>query len=491
MTTPTSASPADTIAAPPRLPLYRRAAFGLGDFAGQLVWTTVTSYLAVFYTETVGLGAGVVALLLLVTRVVDALIDPLVGALAERTRSRYGRFRPWLLYGIVPLGITFVLTFTAPFPGSSASAVVWAAVTYGILGILYSVVNVPYGALPAVMTESATDRVSLNSFRMIGTNAANVLLSLLTLPVIVFFSGAGDGRTQTVGGYTLTATVFAVLSVGLMLVVFATSREVITPVKKGPAPIAATARAIFTNRPLMLNLIGTFLVLTAFFGRLGVVIFYALYNVQNFALVPVLMSTPAIAAIIGIVVFTPLARRFGKRNLLITSLLGQSVSLFTLFFVGFDNIMLVLALSFVYGLSTFGTPLVLAMVPDAVDYGEERSGIRTDGSSYATISFSTKIASAVGGGAGVALIGAFGFVPKAQQTAEAMNGINIAVNLVPAIITLLAIVPYLFYNLTESRVAEIRARLDARGGIITDSEEVNEQQLSAGKKHMQNKKEKP
>src|SRR5262249_46149304 len=153
-----------------------------------------------------------------------AVIDPLVGAAAERTRSRYGRFRPWLLYGMLPLAALLVLTFTAPFPGTSTAAVVWAAVTYGLLGFAYSAVNVPYGALTAVMAETTADRVSLNSFRMIGTNFGNVLLAAVTVPLIVVFSGAGDGHTQTVGGYTLTAVLLAAISLPLFFAVFATSR---------------------------------------------------------------------------------------------------------------------------------------------------------------------------------------------------------------------------------------------------------------------------
>src|SRR5699024_2944538 len=130
-----------------------------------MVFTGLASYLALFYTDAVGISASVAGLIILLARVLDGVFDATVGAVSERTRSRWGRFRPWILFGALPVGVFAALTFTAPFPGDTAAAVIWAALTYCVCGLLYSVVNVPYAALSGVMAQTPADRVSMNSLR--------------------------------------------------------------------------------------------------------------------------------------------------------------------------------------------------------------------------------------------------------------------------------------------------------------------------------------
>ena len=444
----------------PALPLHTRVIYGFGDIASQFIWTITSSFLAVFYTDMVGIAAGTVAALILVARVFDAVIDPFIGALAERTRSRFGRFRPWILYGMVPLSVMVVLTFTAPFDGKSIGAVIWAVLTYGLLGALYSSVNVPYGALSTVMSERTADRVSLNSWRMIGTNIGGVVLGIAILPIILAFSGGNQPTTQ---GYTIAAAIFAVAALPLFFLVFATSKEVVKPVHRERVPFSKTFRLVLGNGQLMLLFAVLLLSLSSLFGRLGVVLFYYLNNVGDYALVSVLMALAPLSTVVGILVFSRLGRRFGKRNMLIISFAAQAVILTALYFTGWENIAVVIGLTALYGLSSYGIPLVLAMVSDAIDYAEDRTGVRTDGTSYAFTSLATKIASAVGGAVGIALLGAIGYVASAhQQTSEVLNGINLVVNIGPAIAVALAIVPLLFYRITEARYAEIRERLDTK-----------------------------
>jgi GPH family glycoside/pentoside/hexuronide:cation symporter/probable glucitol transport protein GutA len=359
-----------------------------------------------------------------------------------------------------------VLTFSAPFPGSSTAAAIWAVLTYGVLGIIYSVVNVPYGALAAVMSESPQDRVGLNSWRIGFTQFANVLLALVTVPMVVFFSGAGDGKTETAGGYLLTVVVLAAVAVILLLLVFATSKEVIAPVAGPRVPFRSTLRVLLTNGPLGLVFLGSLLIYTSFFGRLGVVIYYFLYNVQNFALISVFMAVPAAGAVIGIIAFTRFATRFGKRNLLIVMLAVQGLSLIALYLVGWSSTPAIIAISFVYGLALSGLPLVISMIPDVVDWTEDRTGVRADGTFYASFSFSTKLSSAIGGSAGIGLLAAVGFVANAHQSASALAGINAVANLGPALISLVGIIPFALYRISEQKVAEARARLDAKAAQL-------------------------
>ncbi|MDN4476080.1 glycoside-pentoside-hexuronide (GPH):cation symporter [Demequina sp. SYSU T00192] len=445
--------------APKKLSLLDKVAFGTGDLASQLVWTTTSSYLAVFYTDMVGLSAASVGLLILLARIVDAFIDPFVGAAAERTQSRFGRFRTWILRFSPVLSILMVLTFMT-VPGSTTVKFIYAIVTYGLLGIVYSMVNVPYGSLVTVMTTDPKERMELGSFRMVGMNIGVVGLSLGTMPLILALSKSTDG-TPTIEGYTGAVAIFAVVALALFLLVAWRCKEVVKNPTRGVS-LKQTFAAVATNKPLMLVFAMMFLVLTGFFGRLGVAVFYLIYNVGRYDLIAPAMALPSIGAIIGIAAFTPMVNRLGKKKGLAISLVGQSAFLVALYLVGWDNPTLVLVLSFFYGVANFGSPIFFGMIPECIDYAAEKTGVRTDGSAFATVSLATKAASAVGGAVGVMAIGAFGFIANQEQSIETLNGINLVTNIFPVIITLLAFIPLALYPLTEKRYAEVRARLDAK-----------------------------
>ncbi|GAB2717790.1 MFS transporter [Arthrobacter bambusae] len=443
----------------PKLTWGTKFTYGFGDLASQLIWTTTGSYLALFYTDAVGLSAAAVSVLMLVARVLDAVIDPAIGAAAERTRSRFGRFRSWLIYGSPVLAVLMVLSFTT-IPGSDVAKFIYAVVSYGLLGIAYSAVNVPYGALVGVMTADQQERVTLNSVRMIGTNIGVVLLSALTLPLILTFSGTGHNETGTVQGYTWTAVVMSVIALPMFLAVAFKSKELVRPVASTRVPIRKTIHVVVGNRPLMLIFLMMLLSMTGFFGRLGIVVYYYIYAVGRIDLVSVFMAAPAIAGAVGIALFTPLTRRYSKRLIACMSLVAQGLSLIAVYVIGPTNVTGTIVALVIYGLVSFNGPIIWSMVPDAIDYAEERSGVRADGTSYAVISFAQKVGNAIGGAAGVAAIGALGYVANAHQSPEAINGMNLVSNLVPAFFAFAAIIPFFFYKLSDAQNHDIRERLD-------------------------------
>ena len=250
-----------------RLSFITKLAYGGGDFASQLVWSLGSSFLTLFYTDNVGLSAGVAGMVLAVARIFDAALDPVIGGIAERTRTRWGRFRPFILFGTPFLAVICVLTFTAPL-SSGGGKIVWAIGSYFLLGLVYGLVNLPYGSLSTVMSRKSDQRVSLNSYRMIGTNLGAVALSAVSMPLIIYFSGAGDGTTTTTHGYTMTALVMALIAVPLFYAVFLTSREVITPVHQGRGiPLGEELKVVLTNRNLMMVFCAFLFAMTAFFGR--------------------------------------------------------------------------------------------------------------------------------------------------------------------------------------------------------------------------------
>lgn len=442
-----------------KLNFSTKLSYGLGDLASQFVWTFTGSYLTIFYTDVVGLTPGLVAMIMLIARIWDGINDPMLGMIADRTKSKYGRFRPYILYGTPFLALFSVLAFTAPeFGGNMDAKAAWAMFTYIGLGMLYTVVNLPYGSLSAVMSKDSAERTSLNSFRMFFTQLGGVTLSIVSMPLILFFS-PGSGGEVTASGYTYTALFFAVLSVPIFYLVFFRCKEVVKPIKKDKITVKQSIKTILSSKSLMCIFFMMLLSLTAFFGRMGVVIYYLIYVVQRIDLAAIFMPLPFIGAALGILLFARFANKIGKKNMLYISYVLAALSLISLYFVDANNIKLIMIVSFVYGLSLFAMPIVMAMVPDAIDEMEDKQGIRIDGTAYATISLSTKFASALGGAGAVALLASFGYVAHAQQTPEALNGINIVVNIIPALLFLSAIIPTKLFPLTEEKSKEIRISL--------------------------------
>lgn len=454
---------ATPVAAADKLSFGTKLAYGLGDFASQLMWTLASSYLVLFYTDNVGLAAGSVGVLMLVARVADALFDPMLGAFAERHPTKYGRFRPWLLWGSPILAVSVILTFMT-VPGGDTVKFIWAGVTYLLMGFLYSAVNLPYGALSTVMTRDPQERVALNSFRMIGTNLGAVALSAFTMPLILHFSGFGDGKTTSVMGFTITAGIMALVAVPMFWIVFAKCKEVIQPdISETKVPLATTVKVVLGNKPLMLVALALFFILTGLFGRLGVAVFYYIYQMQRFDLIAPLMMLPSIAGALGIALFARIAKYIGKKKTVVISMLVTALPTVILYFVDPSNVTMVFVLTALYGLGNFAAPVVMSMVPDSIDYAEDKTGVRSDGTAYAAVSLATKIASALGAALGAIMLGAFGYVANShEQTAQASLGINVTVNIMPAVFSLLAIIPVLLYPITEKKYEEIRARLEAK-----------------------------
>ena len=248
--------------------------YSFGDLASQFVWTFIGSYLTVFYTDIVGLAPAAAAAIMMIARVWDAVNDPMMGAIAERTRSKFGRFRPYILFGSPLLAIFSVLCFTHPFAGSSKAGVIYAAVTYIITGMLYTLVNIPYGALTAVMTEDAEQRNKINASRNVGMNVGILIVNGITANVMLFFSGKG-AEVANGNGYFMTALVYAIISIPCFLAVFFTSKEQVVPeVTKEKFSLKTTITGLVTNKNLMILLVIMILQMAAWMGRIGVVIYY-------------------------------------------------------------------------------------------------------------------------------------------------------------------------------------------------------------------------
>lgn len=436
--------------------------YSFGDLASQFVWAFVGSYLTIFYTDIVGLAPAAISVIMLGARIWDAINDPMMGAIAERTHSKWGRFRPYIAFGCPFLAIFGVLTFTNPFSGTSTAGVVWAAITYVIAGMLYTLVNIPYGALAGVMTEDAEQRVKINTSRNIGMNVGMLIVNACSAPLMLALSGKGATVANS-RGYTMVAVIYGIISIPLFLILFFTAKEKIQPQRQAEKfSLKDAIGNLVKNKYLMLLCLIMLLVMTAFMGRMAILSYYVIYCLGSFELIAVIMTVPTVLTILGSFFVPIIVKKFGKRNVLMGTTFIQAIGLLVVYFAPFDNVPMVLTGCVLFGLFNIAMPVTLSMMSDSVDYMDLKSGVRTDGTAYATYGLATKVGNALGGSVGVILLASFGYVANQQQTVAAMKGINLVVNLIPAILYILASLCCLFWKMSDKDADEIREKLKVR-----------------------------
>lgn len=443
--------------------------YGLGDVASQFVWTFVGSYLTVFYTDIVGLAPAVISAIMLIARIWDAVNDPMMGSIAERTHSKWGRFRPYIAFGCPILAVFGILTFTAPF-GNGSAGVIWAAVTYIIAGMLYTMVNIPYSSLAAVMTTDSNERNLLNSFRSAGMFVGMLIVNFTASYLMLAFSNGAEVATGH--GYFMTAVIFSVVSVPLFLIVFKMSREVVKPTGVQQKFSAKdTIKNLVTNKYLMLISAIMLFQMTGYMGRIAVTAYYVIYNMGSFTLIGTVMVVPSIAGIISSLIAPMISKKIGKRNTLIAGLVIDGLALIMVYLTPYDNVAMILIAHFIYGMGGFAAPIMLSMVADSVDYYDLKKGVRTDGTAYATYGLASKLGNAIGGAAGVLLLASFGYVANQQQTPQAQTGINIVVNLIPAILYFIGAIITLFWKMSDKDADEIREKIQKRNEEMKTDQE--------------------
>lgn len=446
-----------------RLPVWRKLVYGAGDFASQFVWQFTGMYLTVFYTDVVGLAPMIVSAILLVARIWDVFNDPMFGAIADKTHSRWGRYRPYILFGTPLMAIASILTFTVPFGGDRAK-VIWATASYIATGMLYTIVNLSYGSLSSVMSYNEQDRQDLASWRFIGASIGITVVDYIAMPLILKFSNSLDGKTATVQGYTMTMLIFCVFYVPVFLMIFKTSREVVKPVAGETVKIAVkdSLSAALHNKPFICLFFGSTLYCLVGGFNEGTIVYYIMYNVKRLDLIGLLTAIPFAVGIISLYVTKNLVKKVEKRTLIIVSLLGQGISFVAIWLIDPTNILLLLILRAFNGIFAYTPPLIFACIPECVDYGEDKTGIRNDGMAYSLISLSTKIGPAIGPSIALIIMQNTGYVANAEQTAGAQAGINFVTNGVVAIVAFVTIIPFIMYPLTKEKMKKITESLQEK-----------------------------
>lgn len=401
-----------------RLPKISVLGYGAGDAANNLAFTTATMFLLVYYTDVAGISAAAAGTLLLVVRIFDAFSDVFAGRMVDRTyHKKLGKFRPYIMFGSVPLLLLSVATFSIPQIGQSGM-LLWAYVSYALLGLAYSFVNIPYGSLAGAMTQNAGERAKLASARTIGAIAVGSFLGIFIAPMM-----KGGENLQAL--FTTLTVIFAVVGTGLyMFTVFTTKERVVREVSK--VSMKQSFETLKGNKPLLLLCISSFLFLT---GQLaiGTVQIYYFRDVLNSLSLYAVMSIINIFLTFGMAaVLPPLVRKLGKKNIYIVGAALMAVGGLVVFLAPAPMVWLAFAGVMVTQIGLLLTSmLVWALEADTVEYGEWKTGIRTEGITYALFSFTRKTGQAVGGALAAFALAWGGYAAgAAQQTDQALLGIR-------------------------------------------------------------------
>ena len=461
--TTTSNTPASPVspakpAADGQLPGHKVLTYSFGDVANNLSFMMTSMFLTVYMTEIVGLSAGIAGAIYGITKIWAGVADLIAGQTVDRINTRWGRLRPWLLFGSTPLVIAFVLLFSVPSGLSPTMALVWILLFDALFQLFYSFTNIPYGSLSSAMTQNPVDRSKLAGARSIAGAVTGVGLTFLVAPQ--FKDTTADNIRMH---FTLIMIALAVLAVILYVICFLNSRETV-PRGQGEISFRRTFAMLPQNKPLLILCSAAFFLLGAIFTANAIGMYVSLYIVGGASYMPWLMLASTIGTI-GIASLVPtITVRFGKRNGYVLSGLVLLAGYALVFFMPENFLIVALMAWLLIGIGTGGTnALMFSMQPDTVDYGEYVAGIRSEGGSYSILSFIRECGQGLGGWLGLFVMGAFGYVSGAEaQTARAIDGIHMAAGLVPAVMALIAIGIMLAYPLTLDEHARVIETLNER-----------------------------
>lgn len=429
--------------------------YAVGDLGINLYFISTLTYLLYFYTDVLGISAAAAAGVFLVARMVDAVTDPLMGAIAERTRTRWGRLRPYLLWGALPLGAITVATFSVPDLDESGK-VIWAYVTYTLFGILYTVVTIPYSALTASLTDDYQERTRLSTFRMAFAFSGALIVSVGVAQWVRMFANPAEG-------YVLIMSIFACVATLLLLITFFNTKEVVQPPPEQKLSLNDSLRAVFYNPPLLIVIALFTLGMLSFTVRQTVTIYYFSYNVGRPDLIGAFFAATLATMFVGLVFVPRLAERFSKAGAIQIGALFTVLASIGFYLTPVSEPVWVIFWGCLVALG--GAPIAVlgwAMIPDTVDYAQWRFGKRADGAVYSMSSFFQKLAKALGGAGVATALATVGYVANQPQSAETLDMILHLMTVVPIGLMVLMIFLARLYKLNGETHARMRADLAQR-----------------------------
>jgi GPH family glycoside/pentoside/hexuronide:cation symporter len=462
-----------------KLSFWEKAGYGCGDLASVLFWQTITAYLLFFYTDVFGLAAAAAGTMIGISRVLDAFFDVGIGMTADRTNTRWGKFRPYLLWMAVPLAAVAVLAFSTPGFGPTGK-LLYAYVTFILFMFFYSAINIPYSSLLGVISGDPNERTSASSFKFIGAYSAGFIVSATALPCAKYFGNGNDAK-----GWRTTMMIYGVVAVVLFIVTFLSTRERIQPMAKEKTSIRRDLKDISRNLPWMMLFAVTILFILFVCIRISVTAHYFKYYVgeQQFTffgrihrlgfewLASAFIAIGQGFAILGVILVPMFARLVGKKKAMIALFITAMVSTGLYYFLKPGQLLWIFGLQMLGSLT--GGPmstLLWAMYADTADYSEWKTGRRATGLIYSASIMSQKIGWAIGAAIAGGLLNVFGFRANVAQNLDVLNGLKAMMSVIPVAAGVTALIVLLFYQLNEPAMKKIKEDLDARRAKIAAAE---------------------
>lgn len=441
-----------------KLSVREKTGYALGDMAANFVFQAMLALQLDYYTRTFGLSAAQAGTLFLVVGLGVACFNPVMGVIADRTTSRWGKFRPWLLWTAVPFGVISILTFTTP-QLSAGSKVVYAWTTYILLRVIYTVNNVPYASLTAVMTQDPDERTSISSYRQIAANSAGFIVQSLAVPMVAFLGRGNDAR-----GYELTMGFLSLLSIVFFVITFLATKERIQPDPRQKTSLGQDLSDLFSSRPWVVLFLVTLFYFTAILVRGNVMLPYFRFVAGDANIFSWFNGFGLASLLVGVAFSTAVSVRFGKRQLFIASMALTGIFSMALYVIPPHSTYVIVAVEvlrqFSFGLSG---PILWAMMGDVADYGEWKTRRRATGTVTSGIVFALWAGLALGGAMAGWLLAGYGLESGAAvQTVETQSGIVLTASLYAGLFFLATAACLLFYPLTSEKTRSIADDLAER-----------------------------
>jgi GPH family glycoside/pentoside/hexuronide:cation symporter len=452
-----------------QIKLKEKVGYGFGDFASSMFWKLFSMFLMIYYTDVVEISPASVGTMFLLTRLWDGLNDPIMGIIADRTNTSKGKFRPYLLWVAIPFAVMGVLTFSSPDFGPSGK-LIYAYVTYTLMMIVYTAINVPYSSLMGVMTSDTKERTSLASFRFIGAYSGGIFMTATVPYLLDYFRNSGYSEAQS---YQYTVAIYAVLAAFFFIMTYKWTKERVKPLME-VSSIKKDLKDLAKNGQWFIMLGAGIAVLIFNSLRDGSIMYYFKYFVHDQTLplfgavewdklAGAYMTVWLVTNLLGVLLAKPASAKFGKKNTFIGAMLIASVFSFIFYWVDPNDVGIIFGLNIIIGLSAgIVLPLIWSMYADIADYSEWKTGRRATGLVFSSSSMSQKMGWTLGGAITGWLLYVYGFEANAEQTTESLKGIRLLISIYPAIGALLSALVLVIYKLSDSFMEEIISDLKSR-----------------------------
>ena len=443
-----------------KLSFKEKVGYSLGDTASHFVWDMVGFWLLFFYTDVYGISAAAAGTIMLVARFWDMAVDPIIGVVSDRTNTRWGKFRPYILFGAVPYAVLAILTFTTPNFGEFGK-ILYAGATYVLLMTAYAAINLPYSALGAVMTDDTYERAGLNTYRFIAGFSGQFIVTGLALTLAEFF-----GHGNKAQGFQYTVFMFAILSLIFFFITFKTTKERVQPPKSQKNSLKEDLKNLFANKAWRILAIVGIISFIMFAMQNAAIAYYFKYYLGRETNVQLFNVLGTVALIVALPLSKPLAKKFGNKNVFIGSSLISGVFFMLIYLPGVKDIATIYVFNIIAKMAYApAVPLLWTMIADSADYGEWTTGRRATGLYFSAAVFAQKAGCGIGAAIAGWILTFSQFVPNVTQNDNAITGIKLLVSVIPGILYMSCALFMIFYKIDSKTTDLMKKELDAKRAL--------------------------